>query len=243
MEKKTLILTLAMVAVGALACGEDESSPAFEAVETTELSFVNHLQAGLIEQDVFVESVTGEVDVVRVAGEPLAPEVLESAVYATAYAVPHDPFGIGASPMGPFAKGPALGMTMGEWLSARGTAMYQVADDGRARLSTDFEGLIPRGTYTLWCSRLTFPPEQAIIDYPCGELDGSTNTFVADDNGRASVELDTWAMPASTSVSINVVGLAYHSDDRTYGPSPGAFGMNSHVQVFAMFPAPLSPVE
>ena len=43
--------------------------------------------------------------------------------------------------------------------------------------------------------------------------------------------------PTSAEV-MTFIAIAYHSDGQTYGFSPGEFGHNSHVQLFAVVPAP-----
>ncbi len=236
MNAKTLILTLvALATTSAAACGDEDKSP-FETAESQPLGFVTHVDVNLIEQDVFV---VGENDasVVRVTAADLDPATMAAPIYAADQAIPHDPFGLGAAPMGPFGRGLRLGPTLEQWLAATGDAVYDVSTDGRVRLEGQFENLVADGVYTLWCSRLRFPPNVSIVDMPCGELDGSTNTVVADAEGRLTFSIDTWVMPETTVDEINVVALAWHSDGRTWGPSPGDFGLNSHVQIIAMFPA------
>ena len=117
---------------------------------------------------------------------------------------------------------------------------YEQSEDGRARMNGSFENLVPNGVYTLWCSRMRLPPNAAISDLPCGELDGSTSTIIADAQGRVSFDLDTWVMPETTVDEVNVIALAWHSDGRTYGADPGLFGLQTHVHIFGMF-APAMP--
>ena len=111
--------------------------------------------------------------VVRIEGEKAKdPAVLAKAVYAAAAPTQHDPFKVGANPLGPFDKGKSLGFTLGQWLSASGIGIYSV-DGDNAELDLSFKNLVPNGIYTVWCSRLTFPPEPNIVDKPCGAEDGS----------------------------------------------------------------------
>jgi hypothetical protein len=143
--------------------------------------------------------------------------------YASSQAVEHDPFKLGASPLGPFPKGAALGFTLGAWLAASGSGTYTPNGD-TAMLDVSFQKLVPNGVYTVWCSRITFPPNVSIEDKPCGASDGSQNVVKADASGNASFKLDMKPLQASTKETASVVALAYHSDGKTYGTSPGDFG-------------------
>ena len=33
-----------------------------------------------------------------------------------------------------------------------------------------------------------------------------------------------------------MLAINYHSDGKTYGPLPGAFGLNAHIPLFVMLP-------
>ena len=83
------------------------------------------------------------------------------------------------------------------------------------------------------------PPEPftGTLDLPLGARDGSESEFVADAAGNAQFQhtfqpclqmSDTW--------TTSMLAVAYHSDGKTYGGSPGAFGYNSHVPLFLMLP-------
>lgn len=206
------------------------------AATTVDVKFVNHIDANLAEQDVFIVSKDDPTQVVRVEGETAKdPTVLSQKVYASSEAVAHDPFKLGATPLGPFPKGLALGTTLEQWLMAKGTGTYTV-DGDTAILDLIFEGLMPEGVYTVWCSRLTFPPNPQIVDRPCGAEDGSQNSFTAFKNGAGEFKLTMKPMEESTQQTASVFALAYHSDGKTYGVSPGDFGLNSHVQLFFMIP-------
>ena len=114
-----------------------------------------------------------------------APANLAKIVYSTPSGAPHDPFKVGLTPLGPFEKGQALGFTLGHWLSASGIGIYSV-ENNSADLELSFKNLISNGEYTVWCSRITFPPNPKIEDYPCGAADGSENNFKADEKGMGS---------------------------------------------------------
>lgn len=236
--KKTLLTLFACagsMAVGIVGFGV----PAFAKPVETELQFMNHPEAMFPEQDVFV---TREgfpaTEVYRVEGDDAQlDDLLEQPAYAASVPVEHDPFKLGQNPLGPFRRGALLGFTLGEWLEGTGGGSYTV-DDGRAELDLSFENLVPRGLYTVWCSRIKLPPNPTVTDSPCGAPDGSENAFNADGEGSAKFALSMDALAPSTDEVLSVVALAYHSDGKTHGISPGEFGLNSHVQIFSMLPVP-----
>lgn len=202
------------------------------------VQFVNHLQANLPEQDVFIEQAEGSNQVIRVEGDAgKDPKNLAKKAYAASVAVAHDPFKVDQNPLGPYPKGNQLGFTFGVWLEAKGSGTYEVQAD-TAELNLTFEKLVPNGTYTVWCSRLTFPPNPKVLDRPCGKEDGSENVFKADAQGNGTFNLKLKPLEESTKETASVVALAYHSDGKTYGETPGDFGLNSHVQIFYLLPAP-----
>jgi len=206
--------------------------------KTVNVEFVNHIQAGLPEQDVFIEKSRASNQVIRLEGSDAKdPSNLSKNVYATAKVTPHDPFKLGAQPLGPFDKGSALGLTLQQWLSATGSGTY-VVDGENAELKISFQKLVPNGVYTLWCSRLTFPPNANVVDKPCGAADGSQNVLKADSNGNAVFNLKIKALEASSKETVSLLALAYHSDGKTYKEKPGDFGLNSHVQIFFIIPPP-----
>ena len=174
--------------------------------------------------------------VVRVEGE-LDEMTLSEDAYAAAEAVPHDPFKVTENPLGPFDGGSPLGFTLQQWLGASGIGIYSV-DNENAQLDLSFNDLVPNGVYTAWCSRIKLPPMPAILDLPCGLDDGSENSFTADEKGSASFSLKLAPLESSTEAVASVIAVAYHSDGQTHGASPGDFGLNSHVQLFYMFPEP-----
>ena len=206
------------------------------AAATVDVKFASHIEANLPEQDVFVESKDNPIQVVRVEGD-LAKDakVLSQKAFAASKAIPHDPFKLGENPLGPYPKGKALGFTLEQWLMAKGTGTYVVNGD-TATLDLIFEGLVENGVYTVWCSRLTFPPNPKVVDKPCGAADGSQNSFTAFRNGAGEFKLTMNPLEESTKETASVIALAYHSDGKTYGANPGDFGLNSHVQIFFLIP-------
>ncbi|MBI2621166.1 MAG: hypothetical protein HYW63_00780 [Candidatus Levybacteria bacterium] len=203
----------------------------------TDITFVNHIQAKLPEQDVFIQSKDDSSKVIRVEGETASdPSVLAQTVYATAVETPHDPFKVGDNPLGPFQKGVNLGFNLEDWLAATGKGTYSVDGDD-AELSLSFTNLVPNSTYTVWCSRITFPPTPNVVDRPCGAADGSENVFTTDENGNGLFSVKMEPLEPSTKETVSAIALAYHSDGKTYAESPGNFGLNSHVQIFYLLPA------
>ena len=233
-RKSTLLVVVVLLA--ALLVSACTGVVAQPQTQTFELQSVSHIAMGLPEQDVYIEREAGSGQVVRVLpGEET--DALDMPVYAAAELVEHNLFGTGDAPFGPYPKGQDLGMTLGEWLAAGGQGTYTVTGD-RAKLDMTYENLVPNGVYTVWCTRVSFPPNIEIVDKPCGAADGSQNSFVADAEGNGHFELELPTLPASSAETSSVIAIAYHSDGQTYGAHPGDFGLNSHVQVAAMIPAP-----
>ena len=200
-----------------------------------EFGFVDHIEAGMIEQDVYVETSPGSAEVVRVTPET-ADEGAE--VFHTAHPVRHDPMNLNA--IGPYPKGASLGFSLGDWLSASGSGSYSCTG-GEGHLQISFENLIPGGVYTLWHFFMPSAPTDPFIgtfDLPAGALDGSQSIFTADASGKAV--FDQVLEPClQLSGDQLVAGLAvnYHSDGQTYGVLPGDFGQNAHIQLFTALPA------
>ena len=94
----------------------------------------------------------------------------------------------------------------------------------------------PNATYTVWCSRITLPPNPSVVDAPCGKADGSENVFHTDasGNGTYNITLDK-ALPTISGNTHTIIAIAYHSDNTSHGASAGDFGLNSHIQVFSLF--------
>lgn len=202
------------------------------------VTFFNHLQAKLPEQDVFIESKNDKTKVIRVEGKDVQDQaVLAKQAYATAKATPHDPFKLGPNPLGPFDKGVKLGFTLGQWLAATGSGSYSVTGD-KAEMKFIFKKLVPKGVYTVWCSKLTLPPNFKVIDKPCGAQDGSQNSFKADSKGNGSFNLSLDPLPDSSKETFSVIALAYHSDGKTHDGEAGDFGKTTHVQIFYLVPPP-----
>jgi hypothetical protein len=200
------------------------------------LTFVDHLKAGLIEQDVYVEKKQGSGKVYRV--QPTEKDIyLEKELYSAREANHHDPFDVGST--GPVAMGRPLGMKLSKWLSAKGTATY-VCDAGWGKLKASFENLVPNATYTMWHFFMSAPPTvpfNGTLDVPLGDRDGSQSVFKTDARGRAVLDITfEHCLQFSDNQLVSALAIAYHSDGQTYGGSPGPFGKATHVQLFAMLP-------
>jgi hypothetical protein len=209
------------------------------ALMVTDIGFVNHVAAGMVEQDAYIEKVPGSGEVFRVTAEE-AKNYMDFPAYGTMEPHHHVPFA--ETGAGPFKKGKALGMTLGQWLAGTGTADYS-CKGGTASIKIDFDKLVPNGVYTVWnflagkphmgCSDCPF----ATIDFPMGARDGSQSVFKAGADGKATYQASfSPCLTLGNDLLFSGVALAYHSDGKTYGKDPGEFGNKSHVQIFAGLP-------
>jgi hypothetical protein len=198
------------------------------------LQFVNHLQAKLPEQDVFIEKVAGSGEVYRVTP---ADNDMKAPLYAASDTVKHDPFDAKAN--GPYKKGRALGITLGQWLAATGSGTYRCAS-GQGTVQLSFKKLVPNGVYTVWYAFLPMPPTQPFtgtLDLPLGARDGSQNSFKSDAQGTATYRVATKpCLQLTGDQLVAMLAIAWHSDGKTYYSDPGAFGLATHVQLFTMLP-------
>lgn len=200
------------------------------------LELVTHVVAGMAEQDVFVTNGNSADEVFRITGDEVE-QYLDAPAYAAAEMIEHDLFGLGENPLGPYPKGLEMGFSMGEWLSGSGSGRYTIRGQ-EAEIDLTFKNLVPNSHYTLWCATVNTPPYVSIIDEPCGAADGSENSFFTDDDGNAAIRLTLAPLAETTDTALKVIAAAYHSDGKSYGALPGAFGLVSHVQLAAVIPAP-----
>lgn len=204
--------------------------------ESISLKFVDHITAGMIEQDVFVQKDKSSDKVYRITPEE-ADRFRHQKVWASKEPHHHDP--LNKENIGPFITGKALGMTLGEWLGGRGTATYS-CEDGWGNLTASFESLVPNSTYTMWHFFMAMPPTEPFtgtLDLPVGERDGSQSMFKTDGEGNAdySARFQSCLQMGGDQLGSGLA-IAWHSDGQTYGVEPGDFGKVSHVQLFAMLP-------
>jgi hypothetical protein len=121
-----------------------------------------------------------------------------------------------------------LHMTLGNWLSARGSVTLTSDSDGRETIVVRLSGLKPNGLYSLF--------ENHFDQQPVGftPLDGSAdgNTFRADVDGNAVVSITS----PGVLTHANAVLVVYHSDDAAHGSERGAIGVDAHHQLIARLP-------
>ena len=227
------ILAIVWIAAAAGAAAQEEAAEPSD-VFSIDLAFINHLDAGLVEQDVYVEHEAGSDEVFRFTK---GWNDMDAPIFTTAIEVKHDPFN--AEALGPYPKGKAVGMTVGDWFRHKGTGKY-TCTAGEGMLDVSFSGLVPNGVYTMWHAFIALPPTtpfSGTLDIPLGARDGSTSVFEADADGNAAfnhtfqpcLELsDVW--------TTSMLAINWHSDGKTYGAYPGDFGLNSHIPIFLMLP-------
>ena len=214
------------------------SAPAEAATPADEISFeiafVTHLDADMPEQDVYIEREPGSGQVFRVTQ---GDHDMNAPLYKTAIEVKHNPFDEKA--LGPYERGEPLGMTLGRWLQHQGTGVYSTKD-GVGSLDLNFTGLVPNGVYTMWHAFIALPPTvpfSGTLDLPLGARDGSESVFRADAQGNARFQHSfSPGLEMSDVWTTALLVINYHSDGKTYGGLPGAFGLNAHIPLFAMLP-------
>ena len=199
-----------------------------------DVAFVTHIDADMPEQDVFIEREPGSGEVYRVTK---GDNDMNAQLYKTAVALDHDPFDEKA--VGPHPMGERLGMTLGQWLKHAGTGTYTYKA-GVGHLKLKFGGLVPNGVYTMWHAFIVTPPTVPFggaLDAPLGARDGSESVFTADAEGKAEfVHSFRPGLQLSDTWTTALLAIAYHSDGKTYGGSPGPFGIHTHVPLFVMLP-------
>ncbi len=201
---------------------------------SVEITFVNHITAGMVEQDVFVTK-DGSDEVFRVTTDDQADHLADT-VFATTTGLHHDPINMAA--VGPFAKGRDLGFTLGDWLGASGTDTVS-CDDGAGSLSASFTNLVPNGVYTMWSwyVAIPFPEPFATYDLPFGSRGGVDSVFTADSDGIASYDGQIGTcLQGSGSQIAEGLAIAYHSDGNAYGSTMGPAGETAHIQLFLLLP-------
>ena len=132
---------------------QSAAAPAgYDAREEMTLTFMFHIDEDLAEQDVFIERVPGSGEVYRPTG---ATKDMDAPLYAPAAPVPHTP--LQTENTGPWPKGKPLGITLGEWFSAKGAGTYS-CENGVGKVDIAFENLVPNGVYTMWHDFAVWPP-------------------------------------------------------------------------------------
>ena len=236
-KMKKSVLTLAILATVAVTMasftkggGDDNET------KVIEITFVDHLTAGFIEPDVFVEKEAGSGQVYRLNPTEKA-KYMNAPVYSSKVPHHHDPFD--QAKAGPYEKGTELDMTLAEWLKGSGTASY-TCEDGWGHFKAEFRNLAPNSVYTMWHFFMSAPPTtpfNGTLDIPLGDRSGEQSVFKTDANGNASLDIRFETCLQLTDDQLMAgVAVALHSDGKTYGGVPGEFGTVTHVQLFAMLP-------
>ncbi len=232
--KGLVALTVLATVAATVAADAHNTVPMGSDPVSIDLAFITHLEMDLPEQDVFIERVPGSGEVYRVTK---GDHDMNAPLYKAAVPVKHNPFDPTA--IGPHPKGEPLGMTLGQWLRHQGTGTY-TCEDGIGKLRLRFRGLVPNGVYTMWHAFIALPPTEPFsgtLDLPLGARDGSESVFVADANGNAVFEHTFMPCLEMSDVwTTSMLAINYHSDGKTYGADPGAFGFNAHVPLFVLLP-------
>lgn len=206
----------------------------YDAAENMTLTFIFHIDDGMAEQDVFYEKVPGSGEVFR---PNAATRDMDVPLYAPGVEVKHN--FLDTTDIGPYPKGRPLGLTLGEWFAAKGSGTY-TCKSGVGTVDFAFENLIPNGVYTMWHDFMVWPPTEPFIgtyDLPFGARDGSENTFVSAADGSAIYQRTISPCLQLTGEHLLAdLGLAWHSDGKTYGPLPGEFSTVTHVQMYVTLP-------
>ena len=139
-------------------------------------------------------------------------------------------------------------VTLGEFNDVTGEVKARCDNDG-THLKLHLEGLISDGVYTIWNVTFKAPGWDGTLEGfmtnliglgPVGPNDGSENSFTADDDGEADINVTTpagsLAGPGTTQsfgsiaqcavsqeAEWHIVG-AYHLDNQTHGPDLGPDG-------------------
>ena len=123
------------------------------------------------------------------------------------------------------ATGKSLNMTLGSWLSAKGTVILTNQPSGNQKVTLVFSGLKAEGQYSLFENHFDEKP----IGFTPLDGSGTDNSFVA--NAKGAAVLTMYAPKPLT--SDNAVLLVYHSDGKTHGKSRGSIGLDAHHQLIA----------
>lgn len=221
----------AVVASGAIASA---SVPQYDAPVTLDVKFNYYIDDNLAEQDVFIEHEPGSNQVFRVTA---ADRDMGQQIFAAATPLQHAPFE--ADKNGPWRKGKALDFTLGEWFAGHGEGSYS-CQDGAGHIKVEFNDMLPNAVYTMWHFFMAMPPTEPFIgtyDIPVGARDGSQSVFQTDSSGNAVFERSFKpCLQLSGEHLAAGLAVAWHSDGKTYGPLPGDFATDSHVQLYMFLP-------
>jgi len=228
---ESLLVRLLGLGVLALAC----SLAIAQDTGRIELNFGMLNTDGMVEQDVFMANPTNANQVRRIPVSQVASH-MNTALYSSAVEPPYEP--MKTAPTETYPMGAMLSLTLGDWLKATGSGSY-VCKGLKATLKASFRNLVPDGVYTMWNFIDLDPPTdpyQGLL-MPVGKRDGSQAIFKADAKGNASFDQVVEPCPQlSDTQSMAGLAIAWHSDGKTYGFTPGGLGVVSHAQLMAVFP-------
>jgi len=190
---------------------------------------------GMVEQDVFIQNPANSNEVLRIPVAKVANH-MNAALYGSAEEPPFEP--MKAELTESYPKGAALDLTLRDWLKAKGSGSY-ACNGKKATLKASFQNLVPNGVYTMWNFIDLDPPSapwQGVM-VPAGMRDGSQSIFKADAEGNATYDQVVEPCPQlSGTQSLAGLAIAWHSDGKTYGFSPGGLGVVAHAQLMTIFP-------
>jgi hypothetical protein len=126
------------------------------------------------------------------------------------------------------AQAAPVGMTLKQWLGARGTVEIAQLNANAQNVTVHFDGLSPYGVYSLFEGRYE---QQATVSAPLDGI-GTSNSFIADAGGGASLTLLVTPPLGHGSTIV----LVFHSDGRPHGMSPGGVGVTAHNQLIVVIP-------
>lgn len=127
------------------------------------------------------------------------------------------------------AHGSSLNTTLAGWRAARGTLDVTPTADGGSRVQATFEGLIPRGRYSLFVRQLAGRSGPVLTPV---DITGAANSFFADAQGNGAL---TVASPNAIPPGAQLI-LIYHSDGVDHSSSIGYPGVNAHAQLITRVP-------
>ncbi len=238
----TLILALALaptLSTGSRAQDAPGTRPNMVPVgQPVDLFFTFNAHADMPEMDVYLPCADQPDMVCRVQPKDVATRRDEQ-LFGSADMILHDPANPDA--VGPYERGKPLGVTLGDWFLAGGTARLSCDDPGTGRVRARFENLVPNAVYTMWFAWVASPMTAgrfSTSDSPIGAMDGSESAFWTDDKGNARFEAThVPCFELSSERMWTMLAIAYHSDDTVYGPWVGPMGQVSHVHMFQMLPS------
>ena len=135
----TLVASLLSGTVQADSAGDIESA-GYDAPVSISINFMYHTEMDMHEQDVFIEREPGSGQVWRVTK---ADQDWNAPLFSVARPVKHNPFD--GSDAGPYPRGEALGMTLGEWFAEHGINERRASDGNlviHGNVSPDFQDYV-----------------------------------------------------------------------------------------------------